>query len=73
MDTLAKIVYVSDKIELTRKSDSYDIEQEREVAKHDLDEAVLLIINNTTKHLIDCGKLIAVESIETRNKIMLLH
>lgn len=73
MDTLAKIVYVSDKIELTRKSDSYDIEQEREVAKHDLDEAVLLIINNTTKHLIDCDKLIAIESIETRNKIMLAH
>ena len=71
MDTLAKIVYVSDKIELTRKSDSYDIEQEREVAKHDLDEAVLLIINNTTKHLIDCDKMIAVESIETRNKITL--
>ncbi len=73
MDTLAKIVYVSDKIELTRKSASYDIEKEREVAKHDLDEAVLLIINNTTKHLIDSDKLIAVESIETRNKIMLLN
>ena len=72
MDILAKIVYISDKIELTRKSDSYDIEQEREMAKHDLDETVLLIIDNTTKHLIDCGKLIAVESIETRNKIMLL-
>ena len=71
MDTLAKIVYVSDKIELTRKSDSYDIEQEREVAKHDLDEAVLLIINNTTKHLIECDKMIVVESIETRNEIML--
>ena len=73
MDILAKIVYISDKIELTRKSDSYDIEQEREIAKQDLDEAVLLIINNTTKHLIDNDKLIAVESIETRNKIMLEH
>lgn len=73
MDILAKIVYISDKIELTRKSDSYDIEQEREIAKQDLDEAVLLIINNTTKHLIDKDKLIAAESIETRNKIMLEH
>lgn len=71
MDTLAKIVYVSDKIELTRKSDSYDIETERKVAKTNLDKAMILIIDNTTKHLIDGNKQIAVESIETRNKILL--
>lgn len=71
MDTLAKIIYVSDKVELNRKSDSFDIEAERELAKQDLDKALLLIINNTTKHLIENNKLIAPESIETRNKIIM--
>ena len=33
-------------------------------------EAVLLIINNTTKYLIDNNKMIATESIETRNKLL---
>ena len=48
MDTLAKIIYVSDKVELTRKSEKFDIESERKLATIDLDKAVLLIINNTT-------------------------
>ena len=73
MDTLAKIVYVSDKVELTRKSEKYDIESERKLAKIDLDKALLLIINNTTKYLIDKNKMIALETIETRNKIILLN
>ena len=73
MDTLAKIVYVSDKVELTRKSEKYDIESERKLAKIDLDKALLLIINNTTKYLIDNNKMIALETIETRNKIILLN
>lgn len=70
MDILAKIVYVSDKIELTRKSDSYDIEEERNLAKQDLNKALILIIDNTTKHLIESNKLIAIESIETRNRLL---
>ncbi len=73
MDTLAKIVYVSDKVELTRKSEKYDIESERKLAKIDLDKTLLLIINNTTKYLIDNNKMIALETIETRNKIILLN
>ena len=35
MDTLAKIIYVSDKIELNRKTEKYDIEAERKLAKED--------------------------------------
>ena len=73
MDKLAKIIYVSDKVELTRKSDSFDIEAERELAKQDLDKALLLIINNTTKYLIENNKLIAPESVETRNQILVLQ
>ena len=68
---LAKIIYVSDKIELNRKTEKYDIEAERKLAKEDLDKAMLLIINDVTKYLIEQGKLIAIESIETRNKLLL--
>ena len=64
------IIYVSDKVELTRKSEKFDIESERKLATIDLDKAVLLIINNTTKYLIDNNKMIATESIETRNKLL---
>ena len=71
MDTLAKIIYVSDKIELNRKTEKYDIEAERKLAKENLDKAMLLIINDVTKYLIDQNKLIAPESIETRNKLLL--
>ena len=71
MDTLAKIVYVSDKIELNRKTEKYDVEVERKIAKESLDKAMLLIINDVTKYLIDQNKLIAIESIETRNKLLI--
>ena len=71
MDILAKIIYVSDKVELTRKSEKFDIEPERKLAKIDLDKALLFIIDNTTKYLIDNNKMIAIESIETRNKLLL--
>ena len=70
MDTLSKIIYISDKIELNRKSKDFDIEEERKIAKENLDQAMILIINNTTKYLIDNNKMIASESIETRNKIL---
>lgn len=71
MDTLAKIVYVADKIELNRKSDKFDIEIERKLAKENLDKALLLIIDNTTKYLIDNNRLLVKESIETRNKLLI--
>ena len=71
MDTLAKILYVSDKIEMNRMSDEYNIQEEREVAKKDLDRAVLMIIDSNIESLIKKGKLIEQESIETRNKILI--
>lgn len=70
MDTLAKIVYVSDKIELNRKSENYDIEYERDLAKKDLDATVIFIIEANIKSLIEKGKLIHPKSIETRNKLL---
>lgn len=71
MDTLAKILYVSDKIEMNRMSDEYNIQEERKVAKKDLDRAVLMIIDSNIESLIKKGKLIEQESIETRNKILI--
>ena len=70
MDLIAKIVFVSDKIELNRKSKDYDIEAERKLAMKDLDATILIIINNNIKSLISKDKLINKESINTRNKII---
>lgn len=53
MDTLAKIVYVSDKIEMNRKSEGYDLEYERELAQKDLDKTVLYIIDASIKSLVE--------------------
>ena len=71
MTTLDKIVFVADKIELNRKSATYDIEAERELAKKDLDGAVIFIINSNITSLIQKDKLINEESINTRNKLII--
>jgi predicted HD superfamily hydrolase involved in NAD metabolism len=71
MDIIAKIVYISDKVELNRKNDNYEIEYERELAKKDLDEAVLYIIETNLRRLMAKGKLIHPEILETRNKIIM--
>lgn len=71
MDTLAKIVYVADKTEMNRKSEDYDIEYERELAKKDLDAVIIYIIDANIKSLIDKNKLIEEESVETRNSLMI--
>ena len=72
MDIIAKILYVADKIELNRKSEDYDIKYERDLAKKDLDETVIYIIDSNIKSLINKGKLIHPRSIETRNRLLLL-
>lgn len=71
MTTLDKIIFVADKIELNRTSDTYDIKTERELAKKDLDATVILIINSNVTSLIQKDKLINEESIETRNKLII--
>lgn len=71
MDIIAKIVYVSDKIELNRKSEDYDISYERELAQKDLDKTIIYIINSNIKSLIKKNKLIHPKSIETRNSLMI--
>ena len=71
MDTLAKIVYVADKTEMNRKSEDYDIEYERKLAKEDLDAVIIYIIDTNIKSLIDKNKLIEEESVKTRNSLMI--
>lgn len=70
MDLIAKIVYVSDKIELNRTSEDYDIQYEREIAQKDLDETIIYIINSNIQSLIKKNKLIHPKSIETRNILL---
>ncbi len=70
MDMLAKIVYVSDKVELNRKQEEYNIQYERDLARKNIDKTVLYIIESNIIALIKKGKLIHPNSIETRNKLL---
>jgi len=70
MDMLAKIVFVADKIEDTRVSEKIDIDEQRRVAAEDIDGAIILIIDNTVKKLVEKGKLIHPEEILTRNELL---
>ena len=71
MDLISKIVYVSDKIELNRKSEDYDIKYERELALKDIEKTIIYIIDSNIKSLLNKGKLIEAEMIETRNKLLI--
>ena len=70
MDKLAKIIYVADKIEKTRKP-SERMDQWRRVANEDLDQAIILIIDYVIGKIIEENGLIHPTIIETRNRIML--
>ena len=70
MDMLAKILYVADKIEETRKS-SPIIEEWRKVAREDIDQAIILIRNFVIEQIIKENGLIHPVMIETRNKYMI--
>ena len=71
MDKLAKIIYVSDKIERNRKSEKFDLDAERELARKDLDGAVLFIIDASIEKLVKNGKLMHPTIIETRDKLLI--
>lgn len=70
MDMLAKIIYVADKIEETRKP--FDrLEIWRETAKTDIDQAIILIINFVAERIIEENGLIYPAMIETRNFLLM--
>lgn len=68
MDTLAKIIFIADKAEETR--DYEDIEIVRALARKDLDQCLLYILDFTIKQNIDKKKVIHLNSILTRNNIL---
>lgn len=68
MDTLAKIIFIADKAEETRNYK--DIETVRTLAKENLDQCILYILDFTIKQNIDEKKLIHPNSILTRNKLL---
>lgn len=70
MDLFGKIIYVADKIEETRTKPE-EIKHWRIIAKRDIDEAVIQIINFNIIKLIEGNRLIDKASINTRNAIML--
>lgn len=71
MDDLAKIVFVSDKIELNRTSTNYDIDYERFVAEKDLNTVMLIILNMTINKLVSKGSIINLDTVKTRNAILM--
>ncbi len=70
MDKLAKIIYIADKIEEGRTSPKRDLEIEREMAKQNLDDTMIYIINESVVHMLKQEKLIHPKCIETRNKLL---
>lgn len=69
MDLLAKIIFVSDKIEENREYEG--VQELRRLAEIDIDECMLKILDYTIKENIDKEKLLYLDSIKTRNKIIM--
>ena len=71
MDMFAKIIFVADKIEENRHYDG--VEERRVIAKENLDKVIIAVLDDATKGSIEEGKLIHPESINVRNKLLLLQ
>ena len=74
MDLFAKIIYVADKIEEGRiyknEEKMKELQTVRELAEHDIDEALLYEIDSSIKYTIQKQKLIHPDSILVRNKLL---
>ena len=70
MDMLGKIIYVADKIDETRTY-TEQLENWRNLAKEDIDETIIQIINFNAKKLIDENRMINLIMLETRNKLLM--
>ena len=70
MDMLAKIIYVADKIEETRRPFE-KLEIWRKIANTDIDQAIILIINFVAERIIEENGLIHPAMIETRNFLLM--
>ena len=68
MDTFAKIIFVADKIEESR--DYEGVKERRIIAKENLDQVILDVLDDTIKKSIRTSTLIHPDSISVRNKIL---
>ena len=69
MDMFAKIIYVADKTENSRKNYK-NVEFEQKLSEEDIDATIIYLINNLITKCIDDKKLIDPSSIVLRNKLM---
>lgn len=67
-DTLGKILFIADKIEIGRPE--IWLKEVREMIWKDLDQSMLVILNQNIKYLIKKGSLIHPLTIKTRNSIL---
>ena len=75
MDLLAKILFVSDKIEENRSYKNEEkqvkLEEARRISKENIDKAVLFLIDMSLEYTLKKNELIHPDSIFTRNKIII--
>lgn len=71
MTMLGKILFAADKTEEGRKFPRYDIAYERELANTNINQAIIYMINENIKVLIEDGKIIHPKSILARNYLMM--
>ncbi len=70
MDLLAKILFVADKIEETRKEEGKQLDQKRKMAFVDIEETMIWLLDQSIQYTIEKGKLIHPSSIKTRNRFV---
>lgn len=68
MDMLSKILYISDAMSADRKYE--DIEQLYELAKKDINAAILKSLNKTIELRLEKGKTIHLNTVEARNEYL---
>ena len=68
MSELAKIIYIADKIEENRTYKS--VEEIREIAKTNLDKAIIILINHVLQKSIRLDRFIHPNAIDLRNKLL---
>lgn len=69
MDNFAKIIYLADKIEENRNYE--DIEKYRDLAKQDLDKAMLAFLDYTIVKTIKKGTLVHPDTVSLRNELIM--
>ena len=68
MSLLEKIVYIADYIEVGRNFPG--VEQARELAYRDIDEAILYALNRTIVDVVEKNKILYVDTVKARNYII---